>query len=339
MTISLGRIEPPRTVDPGPGDPDGPPSARVLQDLHRDLVAQKRRAFVKTSPFLLLSAFAWFGAMTDPGRFGGLAFFSMLTAFMIGRVGYEWLTLRRADPLELYHREQRLEAERQRRQIDHLARSAAVRPFASLALVAGIVAVTVVQFAMGPLRENVAAAGLVKPAVRAGEWWRLLSASFLHGNLFHLVANCNALLMLGRLIETYDRRLRIPLVYLLAAIGGNVLSTLLTSKPAVGASGGVIGLAGYLLVVAGRDPDGAPAWIRRQMLSILASTAVLGIAAFIFIDNAAHLGGALTGALIGFVLTRPRWKAHERELRWAGLIAAALLIAGAAFTIRRLAPG
>jgi len=83
------------------------------------------------------------------------------------------------------------------------------------------------------------------------------------------------------------------------------------------------------------DPNGTPAWLRKQMVSILASTAVLGIAAFMFIDNAAHLGGALSGAALGYAVCR--WGAHrQREFDAAGLAATVVLAAGAVFTVTRL---
>jgi membrane associated rhomboid family serine protease len=98
----------------------------------------------------------------------------------------------------------------------------------------------------------------------------------------------------------------------------------------------VLGLIGYVLVAAGRQPGGMPAWVRREMASMLASTALLGIAAFLFIDNAAHAGGTAAGAAMGYVATRA---SRDRSLDpWdaAGVAAAIVLAAGAVFTIARL---
>ena len=335
VTTTLGRIEPAKIDDPSLADPTAPPSQRVLRELHADLLAQKRRAFLTASPLLLLALFAWAVAMMDPVRWGGLVLFAVTAVAGIGHVGYEWLTLRRADPLTLYERERRAEEEQREQQTDFLLRSGAVTPIATISIVTCIIAVTIVQFASGPIVRSVEAAGLVKPAVRAGEWWRLLTASYLHGGPFHIFANATALMTLGRIIEIYDRRLRIPLVYAVAAVGGSVFSTLLFPTPSIGASGGVLGLAGYLFVVAGRDSNGTPVWLRKQMVSVLASTAVLGIAAFMFIDNAAHLGGAFSGAAIGYAVCR--WGTlRQRELDAAGLAAAVVLAAGAVFTVTRL---
>jgi rhomboid protease GluP len=195
-----------------------------------------------------------------------------------------------------------------------------------------------VEFRSGPLAKAITAAALVKPAVLGGEWWRLLTASYMHGSLPHLAGNAAALFVLGRLLETYDSRMRIPVVYLAAAIGGNIVSTLVSAKPALGASGGVFGLAGYLWVAAGRRPDGAPAWVRREMLSLLGSTALMGAAAFMFIDNGAHLGGVATGAMLAAVMVPRGAESDSRGegLEAVGWIASAVLAAGALFTIMRL---
>jgi membrane associated rhomboid family serine protease len=63
-----------------------------------------------------------------------------------------------------------------------------------------------------------------------------------------------------------------------------------------------MGLCGYLLVLASRQPRVAPRWIRNWMVAAFGATAALGLFGFFFIDNAAHIGGALTGLLCGAVL-------------------------------------
>lgn len=334
MVNTLGRLEPdPDAVAGPPQDLAGPPSPAVIKRLHHDFIREKRRALLKASPILLLAVFGGFAAITAPRQFGGLLFLSLLAVVGVGRIAYDWIVLRRADPVALYEREQRqAEIERQE-QVDHMLRAASVVPVASLSLAACIVLVTALEFVMG-IPQAVVAAGLVKPAVRAGDWWRLLSATYLHGNLLHLMSNLGALMSLGPIIETYERRLRVPAIYLASAIAGSVLSTLLSSKPSIGASGGVLGLAAYLVVVAGR-PGGTPVWIRRHMASLIGSTALLGLAAFMFIDNAAHAGGAAAGAAIGY------WMRHvdQQDRDWsdlAGTVAACILAVGAIATILRL---
>jgi membrane associated rhomboid family serine protease len=319
-------------------EPDPPLSPALIRELHADLIRQKRRTLFVSSPLLLLAGYVWLAAAGDPAHLGGLVFWAIIAFAAIGRVAYEWVKLRRADPMAHYQQEQANAAARRVELIEHAEREAATRPIVTMALTALIVLVTVVQFSSGPLINSIPAAALVKPAVRAGQWWRLLTASYMHGNLLHLVCNAGALMTLGRLVETYDRRMRVPLIYLASAIGGNVLSTLTSTRSAVGASGGVLGLAGYLLIVAGRQPGGAPAWIRQRMWAIIGPTALMGLAAYFFIDNAAHAGGTLTGAALGrFAIQTPRVSdARLKALDALGWVAAAVLLAGALFTVKRL---
>ncbi len=335
MVQSLGRIEPDRKAN-RPSTEDnvtGPPTPDVIRELHRDLIRQTRLSLLQASPLVLLAIFGCLAAMSAPQQLGGLIPVSVIVFLRVGRMAFEWVQLRRADPVALYEREQRRAAVQRAEQVDHMIRSADVVPIVSLALGGCLVLVTAIQFLSGSLGHAVSAAGLVKPAVRSGQWWRLLTATYLHGHLLHITANAGAAVAIGRVVETYDRRLRVPAVYLLAALAGSIVSTLLSSRPSVGASGGVMGLAAYVMVVAGRRPEGAPVWLRREMLRILASTAVLGIVAFMFIDNAAHAGGAAVGAALGFLATRSMRQASIKAWDAAGAIASIVLALGAILTL------
>jgi rhomboid protease GluP len=336
MPLSLGRIEPQAGRAESP-DSGLEPAADLLRELHASLVRDKRRAFVLASPLLLLVGAALMAATLYPRELGGLAFPAVIGLMAIGRVGYEWLTLRRADPVVLYRHERQSEALRREQQIDHDARVADVRPVATSILTAVIVLVTGVEFLLFgslPPAVVVARAALVKPAVHAGQWWRLLTATYLHGNLMHIAANASVLFSLGRIVETYSGRWRVPLVYLTGALCGSLASVAASSRTSVGASGGVVALAAYLVVMAGESPAGTPLWIRKRMLSILVPTAVMGAAAFMFVDNAAHLGGALGGVLIGLLVRRRNDR--QRAMDAAGTVAMAIVIVGAMFTILHL---
>ena len=92
-------------------------------------------------------------------------------------------------------------------------------------------------------------AGFVKPLFVGGQYWRILTGAVLHGGLVHLAFNCYALYVLGKLIETVSNRVNIAIVFLLAALGGNVLSLIfLPEGNSVGASGGILGFLGFLTV-------------------------------------------------------------------------------------------
>ena len=338
MPTSLGRIDPVAGRE-RPFADAGPPSAHLLRELHMSLMRQRRRTFLLASPLGLLAAIGLVAAAMNPQEIGGLAPPAVIGLVAVAQVGQEWLKLRRADPVALYLREKR-DAEISRvRRIAHELRLGAVRPYATLGVLTCVVAVTAVEFLWPgsmPFSEVLSRAALVKPAVRAGEWWRLLSATYLHGNLLHIVANASALKVLGQILETYEGRLRVPIAYLAGAILGSIVSTLVSSQTSIGASGGVMGIAAYVLVAAGRSgPDGTPAWLRRRMLSILGWTAAMGAAAFLFIDNGAHVGGAIGGALAALAV-RKAGRRRRLLVDAIGLATAAILVAGAGFTVRRL---
>jgi membrane associated rhomboid family serine protease len=317
-------------------EPEKPVSAPVLHQLRDDLLRRHRRAFLAASPLLIVAGIGWAAAIANPRAYGGFAMLSFMIVLLVGHQGYEWWKLRRANPVALYEREQREAAERREDLIAHEARSAEILPLASIALTGTVVVVTAVQFLFAPGAIWLEAGALVKPAVKAGEWWRLLTCTYLHGNLVHISSNAGGLFALARLIETYDRRMRVPLVYLMSAFSGSLLSTALLSAPSLGASGGVLGLAGYLVAVGRRQGSPLPPWIRRQLLSTVGLTALLGGVAFFLIDNAAHGGGALAGAALGWALPLGQSSDRRDTADVLGAISALVLAAGALFTIARL---
>ena len=92
--------------------------------------------------------------------------------------------------------------------------------------------------------------GLIPAEVASGEYWRLLTAGFLHGNLIHIATNMISLYMLGMPLERILGRGRFLVIYLLSLLGSSV-SVLLFSGPfvpTIGASGAIYGLMGALLV-------------------------------------------------------------------------------------------
>lgn len=181
----------------------------------------------------------------------------------------------------------------------------------------------------------VAAAGLVKEAAHAGEWWRLLTGPMLHGGTLHLLMNLAALLILGRFVEVHASRFHLALVFLLSALAGSVFTLLLTPVPSVGASGGIMGLVGFLGVRARRRPEEFPDDFLHRIRYAIGATAVLGVLGFAFVDNWAHLGGLLGGAALGLALDGPP---GGRERRWApaGWTALAVVLLACAWTVVRL---
>jgi len=164
--------------------------------------------------------------------------------------------------------------------------------------------VSFVAFSTPDLAERLA---MIAAAVRDGELYRLVSVTLVHGGLLHLGLNMYALFIVGPVVESIWGRRMFLLFYLLCAIGGSTGSFLFTSA-SVGASGAIFGLVGVIL--AGTRAH-HPMLDRRarQIVPQLGMFVIINLA-FGFltsvggfnIDNAAHIGGLLTGLWLGFVV-------------------------------------
>jgi uncharacterized protein (TIGR04222 family) len=174
-----------------------------------------------------------------------------------------------------------------------------------------LIPVGLVQLVTG-MAHSMDAAGLVKEAVRHGQWWRLLTAPTLHGNVFHLLGNYVSLAMLGGLVERHGRRWHMPAVLVVSAIGGSAASQLLSSASSVGISGGIMGCLGYLLVVGWRYRNTVAPGFFRSMLYSAAIVGFVGLLGYGVIDNAAHAGGLAAGILAGLALV-PRHGLDEMD--------------------------
>jgi membrane associated rhomboid family serine protease len=144
------------------------------------------------------------------------------------------------------------------------------------------------------------AAALIKN--HYGERWRLLTAPFLHGNEIHFIMNALALLYLGRRIEALARWPHVAMVFLFSAWLGGEVSLSYGAGRALGASGGLMGMLGFLLVFETRHARLVPRSARRRLMAALIGTAIIGLIGVKMIDNGAHLGGLLGGMLYAWVV-------------------------------------
>ena len=133
-----------------------------------------------------------------------------------------------------------------------------------------------------------------------GMYWRLLVAPFLHGGFFHIVLNAWALLQFGIVFEMTFGSMPLLLVWFFSSIAASATSAIfLTDRVSVGASGAIFGIAGALLVMLQKAR-----WQRRLRwrLAVWAGlTIILGFASP-EIDNAAHIGGFISGLALGGLL-------------------------------------
>jgi membrane associated rhomboid family serine protease len=216
-----------------------------------------------------------------------------------------------------------------------------LRPATGTYLIAAtLVIVWLFQFFCGQ-EESIMNAGLLKPEVRRGEWWRLLTGVLVHGNLLHLFFNVAALRGLGRLTEVLSSRFHLTFVFVVSALTGSIFSLiLLPDIPTVGASGGLLGLFGFLIVLGRRRRSLLPRGFTRVLVLNIALIAAMGAVLHSMVDNAAHFGGFLSGVVAGMILVRrndPEIPLRVGAgLRIAGYLAMLIVAGGAVFAVVRI---
>lgn len=114
--------------------------------------------------------------------------------------------------------------------------------------------------------------------------------------------NCYAFYSFGKIFEMLSNRAHLAIVFLASAIGGGILSLIFVPDGiSVGASGGIVGVIGYLAVYAFRRRRFVSAEFRKSLLTNIAFILVFGLVLFQVIDNYGHIGGLITGAVYGLV--------------------------------------
>ena len=217
-------------------------------------------------------------------------------------------------------------------------------PIYTYVLIGSIAAVFIAQIIFGDAGSTLSltslvgddrsaiAAGFVKPYfVNCHEYWRILTGAAVHGGLVHVVMNCYAFLMFGKLCEVLSNRAHMAIVFVLACIGGGLLSLyFLPDTVSVGASGGIVGLLGYITIYAFRRRRFISREFRKGLLINIGSLAVFGLILFNVVDNYGHLGGLITGAVYGLIqipsneYTDPRKASPSTKV--FGLIAVAVFV-------------
>jgi len=168
-------------------------------------------------------------------------------------------------------------------------------------VVAAIIAINVVVFVWEEtnLDHNIERFGLWPNGVHyLHQWYRLMTAAFLHASFEHILFNMITLAIVGPPVEAELGRVRFGALYLTAALGGSVCSYLISpvNDVGVGASGAIFGIMGAYFVLARRNR-----WDTSTILGLIVINLVISFADT-SIDWRAHIGGLITGAAVGFGL-------------------------------------
>ena len=170
--------------------------------------------------------------------------------------------------------------------------------------------------------------------VEDGEYWRLLTSTFLHAHALHLLLNMGILFLLGSLLEGVYGRNRFLFLYLISAIISSIASLpFVRNALGVGASGAVFGLIGVAVALGLRYKERLPRRLGRilglRLLPFIGIDILLGF--FVFphfnynVNNAAHLGGLFAGFVGGLVLAPEIFSYREREKKIVAGLTVALV--------------
>ena len=211
-------------------------------------------------------------------------------------------------------------------------------PVYTLILIASIFAVFAAQLS-GGLDASIYAAGFDKQAfLNHHQYWRILTGATTHASLLHVGMNCYAFYSFGKIFEMLANRAHLAIVFLLSAVGGGLLSLIFAPTViSVGASGGIVGLIGYLVIYAFRRRQFISPAFRKNLLINIGFIIIFGLALYNVIDNFGHIGGLMTGALYGLIQIPSDPHIDPREAgsatEFAGIAALGLYIAACAFSI------
>lgn len=139
------------------------------------------------------------------------------------------------------------------------------------------------------------------PLIRLGEYYRLITGIFLHGNILHLLFNCYALWIIGNQIESFMGKSKYLIIYLFSGFMGSLFSITFSNYASIGASGAIFGLLGSMLYFGYHYRVYLGNVIKSQIIPLIIFNLIFG---FVLsgVDNFAHIGGLIGGALITVAL-------------------------------------
>src|ERR1700693_1013616 len=172
------------------------------------------------------------------------------------------------------------------------------------------------------------------PLTLRGEWWRLLTCVFVHGGIIHIAFNMWCLWNLGALAESLYGRWTYAAIYLVCGVGASLASLAWhPGAPSVGASGAIFGLAGALIAAFKLGEFSVP---RSALSGTLRSLGAFVVYNLIFgaiipgIDNTAHIGGLVTGLIVGALIALIAPQQDQVPRRAAIFVVMIIALAGGA---------
>src|SRR5579864_1094057 len=219
-------------------------------------------------------------------------------------------------------------------------RSMAIGGLGRYPVTVGLFAINVIVFLLQQVPGlNVTFWGTnIGPLTLAGEYWRLFTAGFFHGGIIHIAVNMWCLWSLGRLSERLFGKWQTFMIYMVTGVGGALLSVASNPDHAeLGASGAVFGIVGAVMAGVKFGDFNISTGEKRAIFSSVVSFAILnfvlgfsdfGSSVFGHVDNMCHLGGFVSGLLVGLPLSAFARKHQLLQLATVVITSLVLLAAG-----------
>jgi rhomboid protease GluP len=154
------------------------------------------------------------------------------------------------------------------------------------------------------------------PYVLAGQWWRLITAGFLHGGWLHILMNSWSLFILVTEVEQFYGTNRLIVAYVFSTFTGFFIACIFTPRsPVLGASCAAFGLMGVMLAMGiGQRADPLTQAVRQHYGQWIVFGLVMSMGGGISMSG--HIGGLVGGFLVGFIAGRPSLPGSPRESFW-----------------------
>ncbi|MBS1556528.1 MAG: rhomboid family intramembrane serine protease [Bacteroidetes bacterium] len=178
-----------------------------------------------------------------------------------------------------------------------------------------------------------------RPVTLDGQWWRLFTSCFLHIGVIHLLMNLYALIYIGLLLEPQLGKTRFVSAYLLAGIGGSVASLYWHDLTiSAGASGAIFGMYGVFLAMLTTNliEKSARKTLLTSIMIFVGYNLLNGLKGGI--DNAAHIGGLVTGMIIGYAFYPSLIKPQQLNLKYLTVALLSILVVSTSFIVYRQTP-
>lgn len=166
------------------------------------------------------------------------------------------------------------------------------------------------------------------------QWWRLVTAGFLHGGLTHILLNSWALYQLGAQVEELFGTARYLVIYFLSTVGGFYLSAKINPMGlSIGSSAGIAGLIGAMVAFGVMNRSTVGREIRNFYLQSVVFMLAVGFLTGFRIDNWAHIGGVSAGFAVAYIAGTPVRSSHAKEGMWRAIAAACVVITAFCFVM------